>query len=167
MHDVLSRITRALLAVSLLVAASPICHGTTTITNTRAEVSLMATLWEADSLQISGLANAQYPQFSNDWQYIFPHSNISADGDVHMDMAVSSSGYGSTNNNIGESPIIVEVINATSAQQATRRAGEGRRLRIIGCSLSCGDAIAVMLRSGRPRCHGAGRQIHGGFPPGC
>src|SRR5205085_156494 len=78
------------------------------------------------------LANAQYPQFSNDWQYIFPHSNISADGDVHMDMAVSSSGYGSTNNNIGESPIIVEVINATSAQQANLQALNGSRAKPKG-----------------------------------
>src|SRR5690349_11230090 len=90
--------------------------GMTTITNTRSEISFMASLWEVDSVQISSLANAQYPQFSTDWQYIFPHANLAADGDIHIDMAVSSSGSGSTNNNTGESPIIAEVVNATSKQ---------------------------------------------------
>jgi len=102
--------------MALLLLAPHLSLGTTTITNTRAEISLMAGLWEADSVQISALANAQYPQFTNDWQFIFPHSSISADGDIHIDLAVSSSGSGSTNNNTGESPIIAEVVNATSAQ---------------------------------------------------
>jgi hypothetical protein len=35
---------------------------------------------------------------------------------MHIDMAVSSSGYGSTNNNTGNSPIIAEVVNGTSGQ---------------------------------------------------
>jgi hypothetical protein len=78
----------------------------------------MATLWEADSVQISCLANAQYPQFSNDWQYIFPHSSSSADGDLHINMAVDSFGTGSTNNNIGNSPLIAEVILVKSSQVA-------------------------------------------------
>src|SRR5436309_240366 len=90
---------------------------TTTITNSRAEISFMASLWEADSIQISPLADAQYPQFgTSSWQYIFPHSSISADGDVHIDMAVDASGTGSTGNNTGESPIIAEVINAVASQ---------------------------------------------------
>src|SRR5438132_2428137 len=76
----------------------------------------MASLWESDSVAISALANAQYPQFSNNWQYIFPHANLAADGDIHIDLAVSASGYGSTNNNTGESPIIAEVINGTRSQ---------------------------------------------------
>ena len=77
----------------------------------------MASLWEADSIQISPLADAQYPQFgTSSWQYIFPHSSISADGDVHIDMAVDASGTGSTGNNTGESPIIAEVINAVASQ---------------------------------------------------
>src|SRR5437016_14611128 len=85
---------------------------TTTITNTRPEIAWMASLWEADSIQISPLANAQYPQFgTNYWQYIFPHSSISADGDIHTDMAVDASGTGSSGNNTGNSPIIAEVIN--------------------------------------------------------
>jgi hypothetical protein len=107
----------SLLAAALLAASSaPFCAASTVETNSRAEVAFMASLWETDSIAISPLANAQYPQFSSDWQYIFPHANFAADGDVHNDMAVNSSGYGSTNNNIGESPIIVEVINGTSSQ---------------------------------------------------
>ena len=50
----------------------------------------MASLWEVDSIQLSALANAQYPQFATDWQYIFPHSSISSDGDIHIDMAVDA-----------------------------------------------------------------------------
>jgi hypothetical protein len=99
----------------VFLAARPVL-GTTTITNTRAEISFMASLWEADSIQISSLANSQYPQFSNNWQFIFPHANLAADGDIHIDMGVNSSGYGSTNNNTGNSPIIAEVVNATSGQ---------------------------------------------------
>src|SRR5207249_6554831 len=80
---------------------------TTTVTNTRPEIAQMAGLWEADSIQISPLANAQYPQFgTNNWQFIFPHSSISSDGDIHIDMAVDASGTGSTGNNTGESPKI-------------------------------------------------------------
>src|SRR6266850_2833245 len=91
-----------------------IARSETVITNTRTEVAQMAGLWEVDSIQISSLANSQYTQFSpSSWQYIFPHSNISADGDIHIDMAVNSAGSGSSGNNTGESPIIAEVINAT------------------------------------------------------
>ena len=77
----------------------------------------MALLWETDTLTVSPLADAQYPAYGTSaWQYIFPHSNISADADVHTDMAVDSSGTGSSGNNTGASPIVCEVINATSTQ---------------------------------------------------
>jgi subtilisin-like proprotein convertase family protein len=76
----------------------------------------MAGLWETDCLTISPLANAQYPTYTTNWQYIFPHNSISDDGDVHIDMAVNSSGSGSSGNNTGASPIVCEVINATPGQ---------------------------------------------------
>jgi hypothetical protein len=41
-----------------------VAHGQTVITNTRPEVALMASLWEADSVQISPLANAQCPNIA-------------------------------------------------------------------------------------------------------
>src|SRR6266516_2926328 len=104
------------LALCVLSALSGTSHASTIITNTRAEISFMARLWEADSIEISPLANGQYPQLSNDWQYIFPHKAISDDGDIHIDMAVDSSGYGSTNNNAGASPIVVEIVNASHGQ---------------------------------------------------
>jgi hypothetical protein len=102
-----------------LVISAGITRATTIQTNTRPEIAQMAGLWEVDSIQISSLANAQYPAIAggtNNWQFIFPHTSISSDGDVHNDIAVDSSGTGSTGNNAGESPIIAEVINATSAQ---------------------------------------------------
>src|ERR1041384_6025553 len=89
----------------------------TVITNTRAEVSFMATLWEVDPIQISGLANAQYPSVgggTSTWQFIFPSFSTASDGDIHVNMAIDSSGTGSTGGNSGESPIVPEVINATS-----------------------------------------------------
>ena len=90
---------------------------TTSITFTRTEVAQMALLWETETVAISPLADAQYPIYSGDsWQFIFPHTNISSDGDVHADMAVDSSGTGSSGNNTGESPIVCELINANSAQ---------------------------------------------------
>jgi PKD repeat protein len=94
-----------------------VARATTIITNARTEVAQMAGLWEADTVQISGLANAQYPNIgggTNNWQYIDPHASISSDGDIHIDMAIDASGTGSTGNNSGESPIISEIINATS-----------------------------------------------------
>jgi hypothetical protein len=94
-----------------------ITHATTIETNTRPEVAQMAGLWEVDSIEISSLANAQYPAYSpNNWEYIVPHSSIAADGDVHLDMATSASGAGSSGNNAGASPIVGEVINATGSQ---------------------------------------------------
>src|SRR5437870_6343729 len=75
----------------------------TTITNTRTEVAQMAGLWEADSVQISGLADAQYPQYgTNLWQFIVPHTSISSgDGDIHVNMAIDAAGTGATGNNNG------------------------------------------------------------------
>ena len=111
--------SRRFIFALLLVVLPRITHANTIITNTRTEVAQMAGSWEVDSVQISGLANAQYPAIgggTNLWQYIDPHSNISADGDIHSDMAIDSSGTGATGNNAAESPIIAEVINATSPQ---------------------------------------------------
>jgi len=77
----------------------------------------MALLWETDTIAISPLADSQYPTYGSSlWQYVFPHTNISGDGDVHTDMGVDSSGTGSSGNNTGASPIVCEVINATSTQ---------------------------------------------------
>jgi phosphatidylinositol-3-phosphatase len=93
----------------------------------------MAGQWEVDSVQISSLADAQYPQFStNSWQFIFPHNNISSDGDIHNDMAVDASGTGSTGNNAGESPIIAEVINATSTQLTHLKTLSGHQVKSRG-----------------------------------
>ena len=111
--------------IGCLLTVPHVSCGTTVITNTRAEIAFMAGLWEADSAQISSLANAQLPKFSNDWQYIFPSGGISADGDLHIAMAVDGSGYGSTNGNTGTSPIIAEVVNVTAAQFAALRALKG------------------------------------------
>jgi hypothetical protein len=99
----------------LLLAFTGIAQATT-ITFTRSEVDQMAALWETDAIAISGLANSQYPTYTTNWQFIFPHTTISADGDIHVDMAVNSSGSGSSGNNFGESPIVCEVINATNTQ---------------------------------------------------
>jgi hypothetical protein len=88
----------------------------------------MALLWETDTIAISPLADSQYPLYgTNLWQYIFPHANISNDDDVHTDMGVDSSGTGSTGNNAGSSPIVCEVINATSTQLSHLQALDGSR----------------------------------------
>src|SRR5690349_13554805 len=91
---------RAFAALCLLIGS--IATATTNITFTRDEVAEMAALWETDCSTISALANSQYPTYNSNWQYIFPHSTISADGDIHTDMAVDSSGTGSAGNNTGE-----------------------------------------------------------------
>jgi phosphatidylinositol-3-phosphatase len=113
---------RWLLFASVLALSVPQrSQASTVITNTRSEVAQMAGLWEVDSVQISGLANAQYPQFgTNAWQYIDTagHTGISSDGDKHINMAIDPSGAGATGNNAGNSPIIGEVINVTSAQSS-------------------------------------------------
>ena len=103
-------------AVGWLVGGLSIATATTNITFTRDEITQMAGLWETDCIAISPLTDSQYPVYSTSWQYIFPHTSISADGDIHTDMATDSSGTGSNGNNTGESPIICEVINATSTQ---------------------------------------------------
>ena len=76
----------------------------------------MARLWETDSVTISAPANTQYPQFAGNWQFIFPHTSISDDGDIHIDLALDAAGTGKTGNNTGASPIIAEIINASSTQ---------------------------------------------------
>src|ERR1700682_6128772 len=91
-------------------------YADTTITFTRAEVNEMSMLWETDCVSVSPLPNAQYPAVAGTWDFIFPHSNISADADIHIDMAIDSSGTGSSGNNTGNSPLVCEVINATSSQ---------------------------------------------------
>jgi PKD repeat protein len=89
----------------------------TIFTNTRPEIAQMAGYWEVDSVQISSLITNQYPAFgTNTWEYIFPHNNISGDGDVHVDMAIDASGTGKNGGNTGNSPIVGEVVNATLTQ---------------------------------------------------
>ncbi len=74
-------------------------------------------MWETDTIAISPLATAQYPQFSGNWQYIFAKNNSSSDGDIHINMAVTASGTGRTGNNLGTaSPIVGEVTNVTASQ---------------------------------------------------
>jgi len=121
-----------LVAVLALFLPAGFCKASTTETNSRVEIAFMASLWETDTITISPLANAQYPQFSSDWQYIFPHANLAADGDIHNDMAVNASGFGATNNNSGESPIIVEVVNAKSSQLNNLHALNAARVRPRG-----------------------------------
>jgi subtilisin-like proprotein convertase family protein len=104
------------LLVFLNLAAGVAAQAQTSITFTRAEVTQMANLWETDCLAISPLANAQYPAYTTNWQFIFPHTSISGDGDVHTDMAVNNAGSGSKGNNTGASPIVCEVVNATPGQ---------------------------------------------------
>ena len=93
-------------------------HAQTVITNTRAEVSFMASLWETDPIQISALANAQYPSVgggTSTWKFVFPGMSILSDGDIHINMGIAATGNtGTTSGNSGESPIVPEVINATS-----------------------------------------------------
>ena len=91
-------------------------YANTSITFTRSDIATMATLWETDSAAISSLPNNQYPNVAGSWVFIDPHSNISSDGDIHIDMAIDAAGTGSSANNIGASPLIAEVINATSSQ---------------------------------------------------
>ena len=115
------------LIMCVMFALYPLSMATTIITNTRSEIAFMAGLWEAETIQISGLANAQYPRFSNDWQYIFPSSGISADGDLHVALAVDAIGDGRTNNNTEGSPIIAEIVNVTTVQVTNLQAMKGSR----------------------------------------
>jgi PKD repeat protein len=93
----------------------------------------MAGLWETDSIEISPLADAQYPQFgTNVWQYTYVHNNISGDGDFHVDMAIDSSGTGTNGNNTQNSPIVAEVVNATSSQLTVMKAKRGGQYKARG-----------------------------------
>ena len=81
----------------------------------------MAGLWEVDSVQISSLITNQYPAFgTNTWEYIVANSGTtSGDHDLHINMAIDSSGTGYHGNNLGSaSPIVAEVLNATPSQVA-------------------------------------------------
>ena len=106
---------------------APPARGATSITFTRAEIDQMANLWETDCLAVSPLANTQYPAYATDWQFIFPHTNITSDGDVHVDMAVDTAGTGRTGNNTGASPIVSEVINATANQLSALNSRNARQ----------------------------------------
>ena len=113
---------KSLLGAGLLIGPC-VAHGTI-FTNTRPEIAQMAGLWEVDSVEISSLVTNQYPAFgTNTWQYIFPHNSLAADGDVHIDMAIDASGTGKNGNNTGNSPIIAEVVNATSSQLSHLQSG--------------------------------------------
>jgi hypothetical protein len=109
-------VRRIVVTAVVLATALSAARASTTFTFTRAEVNTMANLWETDCVSVSPLPSAQYPTVAGTWDFIFPHSSISTDGDVHVDMAISSSGTGATSNNTGASPLICEVINATSTQ---------------------------------------------------
>jgi hypothetical protein len=97
-----------------LMTLVPAALGDTIITNTRAEVAFMASLWESDTIQISPLVNAQYPSCSGTWQYTTLFA-LEPDGDAHIRTAVSSLGACITGNNINGSPIIDEVINVLTS----------------------------------------------------
>ena len=117
MLDLSSRIAGFGLGLAWSLSFWATAEGSTTMTNSRAEVDQMALLWETDSAAISSLATAQYPQFTGTWQYTFPNSSISGDGDIHLNMAVDAAGTGRFGNNGGTaSPIVGEVINATGTQ---------------------------------------------------
>lgn len=93
----------------------------------------MALLWETDTIAISPLADSQYPTYGTSlWQYIFPHASISGDDDVHADMGVDGVGTGSSGNNTGASPIVCEVINATSTQLNHLQSLDGARASFRG-----------------------------------
>ena len=98
------------------VAALTAADANTTITFTRGDIATMAVLWETDCVSVSSLANEQYPNVAGTWDYIVPHTSISSDDDIHIDMAIDASGTGASSNNYGESPIVCEVINANSSQ---------------------------------------------------
>ncbi len=104
-------------------------------TNTFADVNLMATLWEVDSLQVSPLANGQYPSIgggTNLWQFTFPSGSINSDGDEDIEMAINSSGTGDNGGNEGYSPIHTEIINITSAQVSHLNSLSGKQARTHG-----------------------------------
>src|SRR5438445_202625 len=107
---------RRIIVVAIGVALSQVAHATI-MTNTRPEIAQMAGLWEVDTTQISPLANAQYPLIGGGtsiWQYTFASSSPATDGDLHHAMAIDSSGTGRTGNNIGNSPVIGEIVNSAA-----------------------------------------------------
>lgn len=126
----LARSFAIVLAASCALVAS--AAASTTIRFTRGEITQMAALWETDTLAISPLATAQYPQFNGAWQFIFPHRSISDDGDIHIDMGTDAAGSGAAGNNVSESPIICEVINAKAAQLNELTAQPGRQATFRG-----------------------------------
>ncbi|MGD0059158.1 MAG: alkaline phosphatase family protein [Verrucomicrobiia bacterium] len=95
----------------------------------------MATLWEVDSLQVSPLANGQYPSIgagTNLWQFTFPSGSINSDGDEDIEMGINSSGTGDNGGNEGYSPIHTEIINITSAQVSHLNSLSGKQARTHG-----------------------------------
>jgi Bacterial TSP3 repeat len=103
-------------AFLIWVAALPAAHTNTTITITRSDIATMATLWETDCVSVSSLVNDQYPNVAGTWDYMVPHTSVSSDGDIHVDMAIDSAGNGAASNNVGASPLICEVVNASTSQ---------------------------------------------------
>ena len=75
--------------VLLLLISPEVTRAATVITNTPPEIAQMAGMWEADSVQVSPLANAKYPTFTTTWEYIVPHTSISAAGDMHINTGFS------------------------------------------------------------------------------
>src|SRR5437016_4285094 len=104
---------RRIYVVIVLLCCSQVARATI-ITNTRPEIAQMAGYWEVDSVQISPLANSLYPTLSNSWEFIQPSGSTASDADEHFNMATSSTGTGATGGNAGESPIVAEIINASS-----------------------------------------------------
>ncbi len=123
---------RVAIAVAGILGIAGTLKAETQITFTRDEIAAMSRLWETDTLTVSPLADAQYPQFTGAWQFIFPHTNISDDRDVHIDMAIDANGTGRTGNNTGASPIVCELTNATSQQLNSLLALSGQRATFRG-----------------------------------
>jgi hypothetical protein len=103
-------------ALLIWVAALTAAQANTTVTFTRGDIADMATLWETDCVSVSSLVNTEYPAVAGTLDYIVPHTGISSDGDIHVDIAIDASGSGAASNNTGESPLICEVINANTIQ---------------------------------------------------
>src|SRR5438874_1977814 len=102
-------------ALLIWVAALTAADANTTITFTRGDIATMAVLWETDCVSVSSLANEQYPNVAGTWDYIVPHTSISSDGDIHIDMAIDASGTGASSNNYGKPQSVGEWTTATQA----------------------------------------------------
>jgi hypothetical protein len=124
---------RSLIVTTLfgLMAVIPATLGDTVITNSRAEIAFMAGLWESDTIQISALTSTQYPSCSGTWQYIFP-VRIEDDGDSHIKTAISAAGTCASGNNIGNSPLINEVVNVSATQWNHISGLSGRQAKPTG-----------------------------------